>query len=88
MQEKKKKTLKEILEERGIDLNEKKVLALENINSMKQKVLSPEWTLPEIAPTSIINLCQAEDQIIKKLEEEIKTKSGNKGNVFSSFKFS
>jgi hypothetical protein len=84
----KKKTLKEILEERGINLSEKKVEALENLGQMKAKVLADDWANPEIAPDAIINLCKTEEKFINSMEKSLQEdKPKAKSNIFSSFKF-
>jgi hypothetical protein len=84
----KKKTLKEILEEKGINLNEKKVEALENLGQMKAKVLADDWANPEIAPDAIINLCKTEEKFINSMEKSLQEdKPKAKSNIFSSFKF-
>ena len=84
----KKKTLKEILEEKGINLNEKKVEALENLGQMKAKVLADDWANPEIAPDAIINLCKTEEKFINSMEKSLQEdKPKAKSNIFSIFKF-
>lgn len=84
----KKKTLREILEEKGINLSEKKVEALENLGQMKAKVLADDWANPEIAPDAIINLCKTEEKFINSMEKSLQEdKPKAKSNIFSSFKF-
>lgn len=87
----KKKTLKQILEERGIDLNLKRVEMLDNLASVKQKVLSDEWAFPEITPDAIANLSKVEDKCINSLEKTLKSEEDNvnskKSSLFSGFKF-
>jgi len=87
----KRKTLKQILEEKGIDLNLKRVEMLDNLSSMKQKVLADDWVCPEIAPDAITNLSKVEDKCIESLEKTLKAEEAReepkKSNFFSGFKF-
>lgn len=83
-----KKTLKEILEERGINLSEKKVEVFQSLGQMKAKVLADDWANPEIAADAVINLCKTEEKFIDSMEKSLqKEKPKAKSNIFSSFKF-